>query len=103
MASKKLYLAFQQKIRETYDKIIADINSDKGKIKLGNKIVFHIHGAIRKKDIYAAVAAEVGMGCTERMAEKHIHNYLKEKSGMGAPACLPSSTGASECAPISFP
>jgi len=77
---RAVYQALREKVCAVYEKIISELNSDKGKIKLGNQTVLKINGAISKKDIYAAVANEVGMGCTERTAGKYIKLYLKQKS-----------------------
>lgn len=76
---RSVTIEMRDRICKTYEKVIADINSPKGEIKILSRTTFNISRTVTKKDIYAAVAVESGTGCSERTAEKYIKEYLKEK------------------------
>jgi hypothetical protein len=62
-------------IRRSYDKIIRKINSGEGRIVIAENVYVDAGKTLRKADIYALVAQDIGLDYSESTVEKYVREY----------------------------
>jgi hypothetical protein len=69
----------RDKIIESYQKIISNINSGQGNIIMNSGATINAGKSLRKVDIYNLIAEDTAMGYSEKMIEKYVQQFANSK------------------------